>query len=146
MSSGFFKNKIHHFPIRIYYEDTDTADVVYHANYIKFAERGRTEFLRHCGIEQYTLHQKDHFFFAAYKMDIQFLAPAHLDDEVIIETKLTEIKPAKLIMQQCIKRDQQLLTQLTITIACIDDKNRPTRLPQHIASRLYPYVINEEHK
>ena len=138
-----FKGKTHCYPIRIYYEDTDTADVVYHANYVKFAERGRSEFLRSCGIEQYILHQQHDFFFAAYKMAVHFQAPAHLDELITVETTLTDLKPAKLTMQQVIKRDQTILVTLDITIACIDSKGRPTRLPKGIAETLTPYIMSQ---
>jgi len=126
----------YHFPVRVYYEDTDHAGVVYYANYLKFMERGRTEMLREHGIAQDTV-QRDHgVVFAVTEAHVRYLIPARFNDALDVETTLTLAKGARLSFQQRIWRNhhgaEQLLCDGTIHLACIDAHGKPSRIPHHL--------------
>ncbi len=128
---------VHHLPVRIYYEDTDFSGVVYHANYLKFAERGRSEFLRAIGVHHYELAKlSPALAFAIVKMNIDFLSPARIDDELMVETRFTHARGARLSAEQKIYRDETLLWQAHIDIACIDEQAKPKRLPESVKKAL----------
>ena len=124
-------SKTHKFPVRIYYEDTDTAGIVYHANYLKFAERARTEFLREAGIEQSELFAKHKIGFVVRRCEVDFLVGAKLDDLLIVESKVIEMKNASLTMEQKIYVDSANLSSCgeqsdsTGSIAAIKDPVQP---------------------
>lgn len=128
----------HQFSIRIYYEDTDAGGVVYYGNYLKFAERGRTEWLRELAIHQSELRAEQGIFFVVRHCEADYLAPAKLDDELIIETSLLELGNASITMQQDVQRvaDKRLLTQMKVTVVCVNEQLRPVRIPQDIRVRL----------
>ncbi|MDQ6974063.1 MAG: tol-pal system-associated acyl-CoA thioesterase [Mariprofundaceae bacterium] len=121
------------FPIRVYYEDTDHAGVVYYANYLKFMERGRTEMLRSCGIEQHRIQADDGVVFVVTEANIRYFLPAQLDDALHVESQIISLKGARLSFLQKIYRDQALLTEATIHLACMDLKGKPKRIPLCIA-------------
>ena len=118
-------------PIRVYYEDTDAGGVVYHSNYLKFMERTRSEWLRQRGFEQESLYRKQGLLFAVANMEIQFLAPARLDDTLTVSVQLQKQGRASLSLKQTIHRnpDQQKLVQATVRIAVLNKQFKPTRLP-----------------
>ncbi len=124
--------KIHIFPIRIYYEDTDTAGVVYYANYLKFAERARTEALRSVGIDQSNLFSEHKIGFVVRRCVMVFLKPAKLDDLLTIETKLHDINKVSLNMIQNIKLGGETLVELEIKLAVVDEKMKLAKLPEII--------------
>ena len=95
--------------IRVYYEDTDAGGVVYYANYLKFFERGRTEWLRRLGVDQSTLAAREHRIFVVKKVEIQYRKPAKLDDLLAIHSKITRIGPASINFEQQALRDGELL-------------------------------------
>lgn len=122
--------------IRIYYEDTDSGGVVYNANYLKFCERGRTEFMRHLGFNQQQLRQQN-IAFAVRKASINYILPARLDDKITLTTAIQKLKKASVIFKQSIKRDNTILCQAEVVIACINaDTFSPTAIPISIMSRL----------
>ena len=121
------KHKINY---RIYYEDTDAAGIVYYANYLKFAERARTEWLRELGINQSQLMEEQGIGFVVRHCESDFIAPAKLDDLIEIETSLHEIGKARMKMEQIIRKDQTILVKLLVTIACVNQKGKPVRLPK----------------
>src|SRR5688572_33405422 len=92
--SGLFQGSLHLFPVRVYYEDTDLSGVVYHANYLRWFERARTEMLRLLGIEQRTVQEAGEGAYAVTEINVRYLAPARLDDALIIESSAVEIRPA----------------------------------------------------
>ena len=94
------------FPIRIYFEDTDSGGVVYHSNYLKFMERARTEWLRSVGIDQRHLKQQDHIMFVVHRIDIQYKLPARLNDDLIVKSELIEIGSSKIEFRQMIYRNE----------------------------------------
>jgi acyl-CoA thioester hydrolase len=128
----------HSFPVRVYYEDTDFSGVVYHASYLRFMERGRTEMLRGLDVHQGEIHAGDpavRFGFAVRAMTIDFLKPARMDDLLAIETSPVAIKGASLELDQRILRGDDLLVTARIRIACVAD-GRPARIPAGIRQRL----------
>lgn len=144
----------HTIPVRVYYEDTDAGGVVYHANYLNFAERGRTEFLRHTGFENKRLHDETGMIFVVRHIDIHYMKPAFLDDVLMLSTAVGEIRNTSFIMKQSITRpdnngqhDQnhdrnpartdlskdELICEMQVVIVCVDAKTyKPARLPEHI--------------
>ena len=118
------------FPVRIYFEDTDSGGVVYHSNYLKFMERARTEWLRSIGIDQRHLKHQAHIMFVVHRIDIQYKLPARFDDELMVKSELIDIGSSKIEFRQMIYRDEEMLIDAHIDIACIDsEKVKPVRIP-----------------
>jgi acyl-CoA thioester hydrolase len=124
------------YPVRVYYEDTDAAGLVYYANYLKFAERARTEMLRRLGIEQQRLRAESGILFVVRRCTIDFLAPARLDDDLAVETRLAALGGASLDIDQDVVRDGDKLVRLAVRIACIGSSGRPHRLPPVLKAAL----------
>ena len=124
----------HHFPIRIYYEDTDFSGNVYHAAYLKFFERGRTEFLRDQGIHHSELAGQG-IAFAVRSMDIQFDGAAHIDDLLTVTTEVAAISGARLTLTQAILRGETVLTRATVLVVAIKTSGGPARMPKAILDR-----------
>ena len=122
----------HHWPIRIYYEDTDFGGVVYHANYLRFMERARTEFLRSLGIDQMALFEGElRVAFAVRAMQIEFVKPATMDDLLDVATSVVKLGGASLVLDQVVTREQALLVKARVTIVAVAGW-RATRLPQAV--------------
>ncbi len=121
-------------PIRVYYEETDAGGVVYHSNYLNFMERARTEWLRQLGFGQQQLYQQRGLLFAVTRMEVQFLAPARLDDALLVSVLLHAHKQASLVVQQTIQRvqEQRHLVQASVRIAVLNQQFKPTRLPNDL--------------
>lgn len=123
-------------PVRVYYEDTDSGGVVYYANYLKFMERARTEFLRSLGFEQDQLLEQQNIIFAVRSVQLDYLGPARFNDKLIITAQLIELKKASMLFKQTIYREQQLdkvLCQGEVRIACINAASfRPAAIPESI--------------
>lgn len=119
--------------IRVYYEDTDAGGVVYHARYLGFFERGRTEFFRERGLSVQQLHEEGRIF-PVVRMEIDFRYPARLDDLVRIETELTAVGNTSFTMLQRLLRvhDEKLLVEGRVTLVCVDMAMKPKRLPAQI--------------
>jgi acyl-CoA thioester hydrolase len=126
----------HTFPLRVYYEDTDAAGMVYHANYLKFAERGRSEMLRSLGFGHRRLGQEAGVGFAVRRCSVDYLAPARLEDALTVDTTLTGIGGATLQLRQQVRRGGELLADLDILVACIGRDGRPRRLPSALRAAL----------
>ncbi len=125
-------SKAHSFPIRVYYEDTDAGGIVYYANYLKFAERARTEALRLTGIEQSDLLKEEKIAFAVRRCEIDFLKPAMLDDLLTIETTLHDISKVSITMQQTIRRGDETLAKLSVKLAVVGQGMKLAKLPEHV--------------
>ncbi|AIZ79292.1 tol-pal system-associated acyl-CoA thioesterase [Actinobacillus equuli subsp. equuli] len=124
------------FPIRVYYEDTDAGGVVYHANYICFFERARTEYLRQVGFSQQQLLAGS-FAFVVKKLEIDYKIPARLDDLLRVETVVTELKKATIVFQQQLWRDDICLSEAKVTVASVDlTKMKPVAIPDEICQAL----------
>lgn len=128
---------MHKSSYRIYYEDTDAGGVVYYANYLKFAERARTDYLRDKGILQSDLLRDFGHAFVVKNITADFIRPAKLDDMLDITTQITALNGASIDMQQTISSSNTELFKLTIKIAYIDIKNgRPVRIIEEVAQRI----------
>lgn len=126
--------KTHRFPVRIYYEDTDFSGYVYHAAYLKFFERGRTEFLRDLGIHHFELIEEG-VAFAVRKMEIDFLGAAKIDDMLTVETRVAEATPVRLTLEQTILREETVLTKARVMVVAIKTSGGPVRLPAELRAR-----------
>ncbi len=126
----------HQITIRVYYEDTDLAGVVYYANYLRFIERGRTEALRDLGIDQAALKRDRGLVFVVCRLTIDYLAPAVFDDLLEVRTRITRLRGASLEMAQEVWRGEVCLCRAAVTIACMDGAGRPQRLPGDVRDRL----------
>lgn len=123
----------HEINIRVYYEDTDAGGIVYHAQYLNFAERGRTEFLRYVGFQNSDVHNGVGVMFVVRHIDINYLKTAGLDDFLVLQTSIAEIKNSSFVMHQCVLRDGHLIADLKVVLVCVDTKTyKPTRLPDDI--------------
>jgi acyl-CoA thioester hydrolase len=121
------------FPVRIYFEDTDSGGVVYHSNYLKFMERARTEWLRSVGIDQRHLKHEELIMFVVHRIDIQYKLPARFNDDLVVKSELIEIGSSKIEFRQMIYRDEELLIDANVDIACIDsEKFKPVRIPSAV--------------
>jgi len=137
--SGQLTSEGHILTQRVYYEDTDFSGVVYHARYLHFMERGRTDFLRCLGIEQgkmATSGEGESLSFVVHKMEIEFKASARMDDILTIVTLTEKAAGAKLVLAQEIRRDEKPLIAARVTIALINPRGRPQRLPAVLTAPL----------
>lgn len=122
---------------RIYYEDTDAGGVVYYANYLKFAERARTEMLREAGISQSLLLSEEERCFVVRHIESDFLLPARFDEIITVHTVLTAMQGATLQLEQQIMRDEEVLIAMKVTIACVNSNSmKPARIPLWIRELL----------
>ena len=126
----------HVFNLRVYYEDTDAEGIVYYANYLKFAERGRTEMLRTSGIEHSVFWRTHGIGFAVRKVTADYLRPARLDDALAVYTRMASIRGASLIAEQIIRRGAEDLARRLVRIACVTREGRVARLPQTLRAAL----------
>lgn len=133
----------HRLPVRIYYEDTDLAGVVYHANYLRFLERGRTEALRAAGVDQVRLRDAAGLVFVVRRLTIDYLAPARFDDLVEVRTRITRLRGASVEMAQQVWRGGQCLVRAGVTCAGVDSAGRPARLPPGVRQALARFAAAE---
>ena len=127
----------HKISIRIYYEDTDFSGVVYHANYLKFFERGRSEALRALGISHRDLLAADPpLAFTARRIAVEFILPARIDDELEVRTLFAKASGARLAVSQSLWRGEEQLASAEVEIACIDMQGKPKRLPKALMTLL----------
>lgn len=127
----------HRFPLRVYYEDTDLAGIVYYANYLKFIERGRTEFVRERGVDQRALKEAEGIVFAVRHLEADYLASAKFDDELVVETSVESVGGARIVMRQEILRAGQTLFSALVTLVAINEAGHPARLPANIRLLLH---------
>lgn len=128
--------KAHTLPIRVYYEDTDAGGIVFYANYLKFAERGRTEFLRAAGMRHRDLLAGDGLIFVVRRVDVEYHKPALLDDQLSVVTEAAEVKNSSFAMKQSIFRDNVLLCEMNVTLVCVNQNGRPVRVPDNLKSAI----------
>ncbi len=128
----------HRYDVRVHWEDTDAAGIVYYANYLRFIERARSDLVRGFGIDQAALLGQDGIAFQVRRCEIDYLTPARLDDELVVETRLHRLRGARMDMSQDVLRDAAALVRTQITLACVGRDGRPRRIPGEIARRLTP--------
>lgn len=124
-------------PVRVYYEDTDAGGVVFYANYLKFFERARTEMLRSYGFEQDQLMARDKVIFVVRSVSIDYLKPARFNEQILVSAKIIENKKTSLTFEQSITRQQDVLCNGKVRIACLDAQSmKPTLIPIAILEQL----------
>ena len=132
---GRIADGAHALPVRIYYEDTDFSGLAYHASYLRFLERGRTELLRALSVAQSDLHALDGFAFVVRRMAIDYLRPARMDDVVVVTTRPTALRGASLHLAQEVRRGDETLVRADVVIAAVRS-GRPVRMPESLRSAL----------
>ncbi len=126
----------HNIDIRVYYEDTDAGGIVFYANYLRFAERGRTEYLRDLGYENKSLMDKQGVIFVVRKIEADYLTPAYLDDMLRMETSVIELKNASFKMKQSLFRHNELIFSVDVILVCVDLTGKPVRLPDELRTAM----------
>jgi acyl-CoA thioester hydrolase len=119
----------HFFPLRVYYEDTDLAGIVYYANYLRFIERARTEWVRALGVDQVRLRAEEGIVFAVRRVEADYLRPARFDDRIEVRTEVRDITAARIVLAQDIWRGEERLFASVVTLVCLAASGRPGRLP-----------------
>lgn len=138
---GAFAGREHRLPVRVYYEDTDFTGLVYHANYLRYFERGRSDFLRAAGIGHAELLEADPpLAFVVAEMTVRFLKPARIDDALMVRTRYEAIKGPRLIIEQAITRGEETLCTADVTAACIHLDGRPRRPTAGLVDRIRPWL------
>jgi len=128
----------HRFDLRIYYEDTDHGGVVYYANYLKYMERARTEFMRSHGIELDQLQRDEDALFAVIEAHVHYRRPAHFNDALNVRSELTHVHGARLAFRQMIMRGDEELVEGEIKLACMDTHGRARRIPRAVLNKIGP--------
>ncbi|MGX1097149.1 tol-pal system-associated acyl-CoA thioesterase [Amorphus sp. MBR-141] len=145
--AGRLTGSRHRLAARVYFEDTDFSGVVYHANYLRYLERGRSDFLRLSGVHHTDLADGTYgasLAFAVRTMSLEFKAPARIDDVLEVETRLTHLTAARLGLDQVVLRDEQVLVRAKVEAVVISSDGRPRRLPKAALALLQPYAIEAE--
>ena len=133
--AGAFVGQTHHFALRVYIEDTDLGGVVYHSNYLCFLERARSDMLRCVGINQRAAIEAGQGVYAVTEVRIKYVRPAKLDDELIILTTLNELRAASCTIRQRILRQDEVLTEASVSVAFLGSDGRPRRHPGEWAEK-----------
>jgi acyl-CoA thioester hydrolase len=140
-SSGRIEGRAHLLPVRIYYEDTDFSGLVYHANYLRYFERGRSDFLRVAGVNHADLLAAEKpTAFAVRRIELDFLAPARIDDALIVRTSFNLIKGARFFAAQSLERGGEVLVRAAVEACAIGLDGRPKKPPALLAQRLKPFL------
>lgn len=132
MSQSDDAPRVFQLPLRVYYEDTDMAGIVYYANYLRYIERGRSEWVREIGLDQNRMKDVDGIVFAVRRVEADYIAPARLDDQLIVKTWVESLGAARMIMGQRVTRGDTELFRALVTVVCMTLEGRPVRLPKNI--------------
>ena len=136
MAQGNIENKIFAFPVRIYYEDTDAGGIVYYANYLKFAERARSEFLRFLKIDQQKLLKEKQVGFVVRSCNIEYLSSAYLNDDLLVTCQVREMGGASAVIYQEVLRDNEILAKIAVKVVFMNvATHRPTRIDAEISEK-----------
>ncbi|HVW73901.1 MAG TPA: YbgC/FadM family acyl-CoA thioesterase [Rhizomicrobium sp.] len=142
---GYFEGRIHILPISLYYEDTDLSGVVYHANYLRFMERGRTEFFRMAGISKMAgLEDEEPTAWAIRSVKVEYYRPARLDDRIQVRTRLIGLSGARMHAIQSVTCGERLLVEGRIEACITTLTGKPRRLPRNVQETLAPFLTAEE--
>ena len=128
----------HEHPVRVYYEDTDLAGIVYYANYLKFIERGRSEWIRVCGVDQMALRSTQGVVFAVRRIEADYLRPAHFGEDLTVITRLAALTGARIQLEQEVRRGADTLFTANITLVCLSADGHAARIPAEIRALLQP--------
>jgi acyl-CoA thioester hydrolase len=132
---GGFVGREHHFALTVYFEDTDTAGVVYYANYLKFMERARSDMLRAAGIDQRAAKEAGEGVYAVAEVNVRYLRPAKLGDDLLVLSTVERVRAASVAIHQRVMRGPQVLADARVTAAFLDDNDRPKRQPRNWVER-----------
>ncbi len=121
----------HTYPVRVYYEDTDMGGVVYHANYLKFIERARSDYVRQLGNDQNAMRDAG-IVWVVRRIEADYLAAAKFEDELVVETEVESVSGVRLSMAQVVKRGEDEIFRATVTAVCMNAQGKPVRLPAEI--------------
>lgn len=140
-SAGRFDGKAHLLPVRIYYEDTDFTGVVYHANYLRYFERGRSDYLRLAGVDHSALlAAEEPIAFAVNRITLDFVKPARIDDALLVRTEYETIRGPRLLIGQTLLRGEEALARAAVEACCISLTGRPKKPPALLVERLKPFL------
>lgn len=128
----------HSFALRVYYEDTDLAGIVYYANYLKFIERGRSEWVRAQGVDQRALRADHGIVFAVRRVEADYMKPARFDDELTVTTRLQTLGGARIVLEQEVLRGGERLFSAIVTLVCLGEDGHAARLPAEMRAKLLP--------
>ena len=129
-ATGRFIAAVHHFPLRIYFEDTDLSGLVYHANYLRYMERARSDMLRLAGIDQRAAHEAGTGVYAVTDLQIRYRRPARLDDDLMVVSRVAQVSAATCTIHQSVMRGDEQLTDASICVAWLTPQGRPQRQPK----------------
>jgi acyl-CoA thioester hydrolase len=138
-TAGAFEGREHQLPVRIYYEDTDFSGIVYHANYLRYLERGRSDFFRLAGISHTELAQQDTAF-AIIRMELDFKRSARIDDALLVRTTYDRVEGARLFVTQRITRGEDVVLEAKGIAVCISLSGRPRRPTAEMLAKLAPWL------
>jgi acyl-CoA thioester hydrolase len=141
---GEIRGGRHHQRVRVYYEDTDFTGIVYHANYLRYMERGRTEFFRLAGISRARLEDDEPTAWTLRRVAVEFFRPARLDDRIALHSVLTEVSGARIKVLQRIRLGEALLVEGRIEACITTLTGKPRRLPKIVFQTLAPFVVADE--
>lgn len=138
---GRFEGRTHLLPIRVYYEDTDFTGLVYHGSYVRFLERGRSDFLKAIGVGHADLLADDRpTAFVVAELSLRYLTPARIDDALVVRTAYEALRGPRLIIRQAIVRGEARLCEAAVTAVCIRLDGRPVRPPVQLAAKVTPWL------
>ena len=140
---GGFLGRQHRFALTVYFEDTDTAGIVYYANYLKFMERARSDFLRCVGIDQRAAIENETGVYAVADVAIKYRRPARLGDDLVIVSTVEQVRAASVLIHQEVRRGAETLTEATVTAAFLTLDGRPTRQPKAWVAKFEAYLKSE---
>ena len=144
-SAGWFDGREHCLPVRVYYEDTDFTGVVYHANYVRYFERGRSDFLRLAGVSHTDLLERhDPAAFVITRMEIDFKRAARIDDALLVRTTYDQVKGPRLLISQRIFCGEALIAQANVSAACITLDGKPRKPPSGLVEALRPWFCMDQ--
>ncbi|WP_295070290.1 tol-pal system-associated acyl-CoA thioesterase [Tabrizicola sp.] len=126
----------HTHAVRVYYEDTDLAGIVYYANYLKFIERARTEWVTALGVDQIALKARDGIVFAVRRVEADYLRPARFGDDLVVETRLQTLGGARIVLEQVVLRGDERLFASVVTLVCLGDDGHAARIPAGVRAKL----------
>src|SRR5258706_5152223 len=126
---GRFVGTEHRFPVRVYFEDTDLSGVVYHANYLRYMERARSDMLRLAGVDQRSAHEAGEGAYAVNALSIRYRRPARLDDALVVVTRLMQVRAASVDIHQRVMRGDEIICEAEVTAALVGVSGRPRRQP-----------------
>ena len=142
--SGKIEGAMHLYPVRVFFEDTDLSGIAYHANYLKWCERARSDLLRVLGINQREAFEAGEGVYAVSEAQIKWRRPAKLDDELIVETRALELRAASARMEQKVMRGEELLAQVDIVAAFVTPEGRPRRQPEEWRRAFEQFVTKDD--